>query len=74
MVAHAIELLTAGSTHAEILLRDERNNLGGVSLEELYRMVYAQVLSSHALTWHVSASYFKATLSYPCDKCSIQNY
>lgn len=56
MIAHAVELLTAGSAHAEILLHEERNNLGGVSLEELYRLVYAQVLSSHALTWQVSAS------------------
>lgn len=56
MIAHAIELLTAGSTQAEIVLNEERLNLGGISLEELHRLVYAQVLSSHALTWQVSAS------------------
>jgi nuclear pore complex protein Nup85 len=54
MVAHAIELLTAGSDQAETLLCEERHNLGGISIEELHRLVYAQVLSSHALTWQVS--------------------
>lgn len=53
MMAHAVELLTAGSTHADILLHEERSKLGGVSIEELHRLVYAQVLSSHALTWQV---------------------
>lgn len=57
MVVHAIELLVAGSTQAEILLLEERHNLGGISMEELHRLVYAQVLSSHALTWQVSAIY-----------------
>ncbi|KAL6980098.1 Nucleoporin nup85 [Sarracenia purpurea var. burkii] len=51
MVTHAVELLTAGSTQAEILLLEERYNLGGISMEELHRLVYAQVLSSHVLTW-----------------------
>ncbi|GFS44894.1 hypothetical protein Acr_00g0092700 [Actinidia rufa] len=51
IVAHAVELLTAGSTQADILLHEERYNLGGISMEELHRLVYAQVLSSHALTW-----------------------
>lgn len=50
MVTHAIELLTAGNDQSEILLHD----LGGVSIEELHRLVYAQVLASHQLTWQVS--------------------
>ncbi|KAK9101082.1 hypothetical protein Scep_024512 [Stephania cephalantha] len=54
MVAHAIELLTIGSSGAETLLHEEQYNLGGISIEELYRLVYAQVLSSHALTWQAS--------------------
>lgn len=54
MVAHAIELLTAESDQAETLLREEHDNLGGISIEELHRLVYAQVLSSHSLTWQVS--------------------
>lgn len=58
MVAHAIELLTAGSDEAEALLHEERYSLGGISMEELHRLVYAQVLSSHALTWQVSAVCF----------------
>ncbi|KAF8407088.1 hypothetical protein HHK36_006213 [Tetracentron sinense] len=57
MVAHAIELLTAGSNQAEILLHEERYNLGGISIEELHRLVYAQVLSSHALTWQIAPIY-----------------
>ena len=62
MVAHAIELLTAGSEQAEILLHDERYNLGGISIVELHRLVYAQVLSSHALTWQVSAIYLNISI------------
>lgn len=57
MIAHAVELLTAGSEQAEILLHDERDNLGGISIVELHRLAYAQILSSHTLTWQVSASY-----------------
>ncbi|XP_052211367.1 nuclear pore complex protein NUP85 [Diospyros lotus] len=57
MVAHAVELLTAGSTEAEILLHEERYNLGGISMEELHRLVFAQVLSSHALTWQIAPIY-----------------
>lgn len=53
MMAHAVELLTAGSTHAEILLHEEQSKLGGISIEELHKLVYAQVLSSHAFTWQV---------------------
>lgn len=56
MVAHAIELLTAGSDQAEILLHEERYSLGDISIAELHRLVYAQVLASHAFTWQVSMS------------------
>lgn len=56
MVAHAMELLTSGSDQAETLLHEEHYNLGGISIEELHRLVYAQVLSSDALTWQVSAN------------------
>jgi nuclear pore complex protein Nup85 len=63
MVAHAVELLTAGSEQAENLLHDERYNLGGISMVELHRLAYAQVLSSHALTWQVCASY--SSQKYP---------
>ncbi|XP_028056570.1 nuclear pore complex protein NUP85 isoform X2 [Camellia sinensis] len=62
MVAHAIELLTAGSTQAEILLHEERYNLGGISMEELHRLVYAQVLSSHALTWQIAPIYLTSCM------------
>lgn len=57
MVAHAIELMTAGSDEAESLLCEEHYNLGELSIQELHRLVYAQVLSSHAFTWQVSARY-----------------
>ncbi|XP_058222652.1 nuclear pore complex protein NUP85 isoform X2 [Rhododendron vialii] len=57
MVVHAAELLAAGNTQAEILLHEERHNLRGISMEELHRLVYAQVLSSHALTWQIAPIY-----------------
>ncbi|XP_077217891.1 nuclear pore complex Nup85-like protein [Tasmannia lanceolata] len=57
MVVHAIELLTAENSQAEVLLHEERYNLGGISIEELHRLVYAQVLSSHALTWQIAPIY-----------------
>lgn len=57
MLAHMIELLTAKSPQAEVLLRSEKYNLGGISLEELYRLVYAQVLSSHSFTWQIAPIY-----------------
>lgn len=62
MVAHAIELLTAGSEQAEVLLHDEHYNLGGISIVELHRLAYAQVLSSHALTWQVSAIFLSKNI------------
>ncbi|XP_021715204.1 nuclear pore complex protein NUP85-like [Chenopodium quinoa] len=57
MVTHAIELLTAGNDQSEILLHEVRQNLGGVSIEELHRLVYAQVLASHQLTWQIAPVY-----------------
>ncbi|XWS17704.1 hypothetical protein CRYUN_Cryun33cG0090000 [Craigia yunnanensis] len=62
MVAHAIELLTAGSDHAEMLLHEERQNFGGMSIEELHRLVYAQVLSSHPLTWQIAPIYLTSCM------------
>lgn len=57
MVAHAIELLTAENSYAEVLLHEEHYFLGGISIEELHRLIYAQVLSSHALTWQIAPVY-----------------
>ncbi|KAL5988935.1 hypothetical protein ACLOJK_027037 [Asimina triloba] len=54
MVVHAIELLTAENSQAEVLLHEERYNLGGINIDELHRLVYAQVLSSDALTWQIT--------------------
>ncbi|KAG6502499.1 hypothetical protein ZIOFF_034780 [Zingiber officinale] len=53
MVAHGTELLAAGSDYADIQLHEERYNLGSISIEELHWLVYAQVLSSHPLTWQI---------------------
>lgn len=58
-----MELLTADNGHADILLHEERYNLGDISIEELHRLVYAQVLSSHPLTWQVSSYHFVLNLS-----------
>ncbi|GAB2275768.1 Nucleoporin nup85 [Dionaea muscipula] len=57
MVAHAIELLTAGSDQSQFILQEERHNLGGLTIEELNRIVYAQVLASHPLTWQLAPIY-----------------
>ncbi|CAN6441191.1 unnamed protein product [Victoria cruziana] len=57
MVAHAMELLTAKNHQVALLLHEERCNLGGISIEELHRLVYAQVLASHALTWQIAPIY-----------------
>ncbi|KAK7293851.1 hypothetical protein RJT34_16728 [Clitoria ternatea] len=62
LAAHAIELFTAGSEQAEILLHDDRYNLGGISIVELHRLVYAQVLSSHALTWQIAPIYLTSCM------------
>lgn len=51
---HAMELLTADNDYADTMLHEERPDLGGISIEELHRLVYAQVLCSHSLTWQVS--------------------
>ncbi|KAK8706789.1 hypothetical protein V6N13_057865 [Hibiscus sabdariffa] len=64
MVAHAMELLTAGSDHAEMLLHEERQNLGGISIQELHRLVYAQVLSSHPLTWQIAPIYLISCMKH----------
>lgn len=53
MVTHCLELLAADSNQNEILLNEERYNLGGISIVELHRLVYAQVLASHRLTSQV---------------------
>ncbi|GAB2223285.1 hypothetical protein Droror1_Dr00017425 [Drosera rotundifolia] len=57
MTVHAIELLTTGGSQSEIILQEERHNLGGVSIEEIHRIVYAQVLTSHPLTWQLAPIY-----------------
>ncbi|KAJ0251916.1 Nuclear pore complex protein NUP85 [Hirschfeldia incana] len=60
MVAHAMELLTAGSEEGEALVHEEQRNFGGINMEELHRLVYAQVLSSHALTWQIAPVYLSS--------------
>lgn len=62
MVAHAIELMTAGSDEAESLLCEEQYNLGELSLQELHRLVYAQVLCSHAFTWQIAPVYLTSCM------------
>ncbi|KAG9439936.1 hypothetical protein H6P81_020101 [Aristolochia fimbriata] len=57
MVVHAVELLTAENAKAEDVIHEERYDLGGMSIEELHRLIYAQVLSSHALTWQIAPAY-----------------
>ena len=51
-----MELLTEESDQVEVLLHEELYDLGGISIEELHRLVYAQVLCSHAFTWQVCVS------------------
>lgn len=53
-----MELLIEENDEAETLLHEERHDLGGVSIEELHRLVYAQVLCSHAFTWQVCVFLF----------------
>ncbi|XP_027183264.1 nuclear pore complex protein NUP85 [Coffea eugenioides] len=62
MMAHAAELLTAGNIQAEMLLQKEQFQLGGICIEELNRLVYAQVLSSHALTWQIAPIYLSSCM------------
>ncbi|KAJ7568426.1 hypothetical protein O6H91_01G032400 [Diphasiastrum complanatum] len=66
MMAHVVELLTAKSTHAQALLLEERSALGSISLEELHRVIYAQVLSSHHLTWQLSPTYLASCPKQGC--------
>ncbi|KAL3566281.1 hypothetical protein D5086_031696 [Populus alba] len=62
MVTHAIELLTARSDQADILLHKEHDDIGGISMEELHRLVYAQVLTSHFLTWQIAPVYLTSCM------------
>ncbi|KAL9376390.1 hypothetical protein Peur_030510 [Populus x canadensis] len=62
MVTHAIELLTARSDQSDILLHKERDDIGGISMEELHRLVYAQVLTSHFLTWQIAPVYLTSCM------------
>lgn len=57
MLTHMVELLSAKNTHAQALLCDKMDTLGGVSLEELHRLVYAQLLSSHPCSWQLAPLY-----------------
>ncbi|KAL5558664.1 hypothetical protein UlMin_034875 [Ulmus minor] len=74
MVVHAIELLTAGSDQAEVLLQEERNNLGEISIAELHRLIYAQVLSSHSLTWQISPIYLISCMKQGMELLEILLY
>lgn len=62
MVTHAIELLTARSDQADFLLHKEHDDIGGISMEELHRLVYAQVLTSHFLTWQIAPVYLTSCM------------
>ncbi|KAF8751421.1 hypothetical protein HU200_012097 [Digitaria exilis] len=63
LVTHAMELLTADNDYADTMLHEERPNLGGISIEELHRLVYAQVLCSHSLTWQIAPTYLSSCLN-----------
>ncbi|KAL0372140.1 UNVERIFIED_CONTAM: Nuclear pore complex protein [Sesamum calycinum] len=62
MITHAIELMAAGSTQAETLLHEEQSKIGGICIEELHRLTYAQILSSHALTWNIAPIYLTSCM------------
>lgn len=62
MTTHAIELMAAGSTQAETLLHEEQSKIGGICIEELHRLTYAQILSSHALTWNIAPIYLTSCM------------
>ncbi|XP_051129634.1 nuclear pore complex protein NUP85 [Andrographis paniculata] len=62
MLTHAIELLTAGSMEAETLLHEPQSKFGGICIEELHRLIYAQILSSHALTWNIAPIYLTSCM------------
>lgn len=57
MLTHMVELLSAQNLQAQSFLSEEREVLDGISLEELHRLVYAQVLSSHPCTWQLAPFY-----------------
>lgn len=57
MLTHMTELLSARNAHAQALLSEEMDALGGMSLEELHRLVYAQLLSSHPCSWQLAPLY-----------------
>ncbi|VAH63458.1 unnamed protein product [Triticum turgidum subsp. durum] len=63
MVTHCMELLAADNDYADIMLHEERPNFGGISIEELHRLVYAQVLCSHSLTWQIAPTYLSSCLN-----------
>lgn len=63
LVTHAMELLAADNDYVDIMLHEERPNLGGISIEELHRLVYAQVLCSHYLTWQIAPTYLSSCLN-----------
>nr|CAB3478272.1 unnamed protein product [Digitaria exilis] len=63
LVTHAMELLTADNDYADTMLHEERPNLGGISIDELHRLVYAQVLCSHSLTWQIAPTYLSSCLN-----------
>ncbi|KAL3645918.1 Nucleoporin nup85 [Castilleja foliolosa] len=63
MITHAIELLTAGSVQAETLLHEQRSEIGGICMEELYRLIYAQILSTHAFTWNIAPIYLTSCMN-----------
>ncbi|XP_024537188.1 nuclear pore complex protein NUP85 isoform X2 [Selaginella moellendorffii] len=60
MMAHVDDLLIAKGEDVRSLLEEDRQTLGGLSLKELHRLVYSQVLSSHSLTWQLAPVYLAA--------------
>ncbi|KAL0751912.1 hypothetical protein Bca101_033915 [Brassica carinata] len=48
MVAHAMELWTAVSDEGEVLAHEEQQILGGINMEDLHRLDYAQKASPDA--------------------------
>ncbi|CAM6129238.1 unnamed protein product [Calypogeia fissa] len=60
LTAHMVDLLKARNVHAENVLQKESGTQSGISLEELYRLSYAQSLASHPLTWQLAPQYLAA--------------
>lgn len=80
MITHSLELLAADSNRNEILL-SERYNLGGISIVELHRIVYAQDLFSHSLTSQIAPTYLASCpkqglglLEISLSRQPVQNY